>query len=225
MNNKGVTMVTVIVMIIVMLIIATVSIVAGNKIIVSSKEYKVEQELQSVKAAVLRKKSEVNMAGTLIPVGESYVGIKDPILKNDETGTLVATGWYLLDEENLEKLGVYDVSTRYIANYDYEEVLSTQDTDYIELYMVIEFMYEYIDMNSVAGEMLKNKSDADSSGKMVKNKDTGDLYGTGWYLLKKNTSGSTGDFPAKYSSYINHDYLINFNTAKYVKVTSDFEEI
>ena len=56
MNNKGVTMVTVIVMIIVMLIIATVSIVAGNKIIVSSKEYKVEQELQSVKAEVLRKK-------------------------------------------------------------------------------------------------------------------------------------------------------------------------
>lgn len=219
MNNKGVTMVTVIVMIIVMLIIATVSIVAGNKIIVSSKEYKVEQELQSVKAAVLRKKTEVNMAGTLIPNGESYVGIKDPILKSDESGTLVATGWYLLEEENLEKLGVHDASSRYIANYDYEEVLSTKDTDYIESYMVIEFMHEYINMDLVAGEMLKNKSDVDTSAKMVKNKDTGELYGTDWYLVKKE------NFTGKYSTYITHDYLINFNTAKYVKVTSAFEEI
>ena len=27
-----------------------------------------------------------------------------------------------IEEENLEKLGVHDASSRYIANYDYEEV-------------------------------------------------------------------------------------------------------
>ena len=99
MNNKGITMVTVVVMIIVMLIIATVSIVAGNKAILEAKEYKLEQELQSVQAAVSRKKTEVNMAGSLIPIGEAYVGIKDPVLKSTGTDTIVATDWYLLDRE------------------------------------------------------------------------------------------------------------------------------
>ena len=157
-NNKGVTIVTVIVMIIVMLLIATVSIVAGNKIIVNSNELKAEQELQSVKSAVLRKKSEVNMAGSLIPIGEAYIGIKDPILKSDDSGTIKATNWYLLDETNLEKLGIYDSTSRYIVNYDYEQVLSTKNKEYIEEYMLIECIQKYIANNSVVGLELKNKT-------------------------------------------------------------------
>lgn len=223
MNNRGITMVTVVVIIIVMLLIATVSIVAGNKVIVESKQYKLEQEYQSVKAAVSRKKTEVNMAGSLIPIGESYVGIKDPILESDGSDTIVATDWYLLDRENLEKLGVYETDYRYIVNYDYEQVISTQNTNYLEEYMVSQSMIEYIKSGTTAGVELKNKI-TDSSAKMVRNNETGDVYGDNWYIVRKSATGTNG-FPAKYSSYIKHDYLINYEMAQYVMMDSNFEEI
>lgn len=218
MNNKGITMVTVVVMIIVMLIIATVSIVAGNKLIIESKEYEKEQEYHSVKEAVLRKKSEVNMAGSLIPIGESYVGIKDPILKSDDSTTITATGWYLLDNTNLEKLGIFDASSRYVVNYDYEEVVATDDEEYIEKYMLIECIHEIINAGTVRGTQLKNKT-TDSSAKMVRNTETGDVYGDGWYIV------SVADLPSKYKTYIDSDYLVNYETAQYVKMDSNFEQI
>lgn len=225
MNKKGITMVTVVVMIIIMLIIATVSIIAGNEIIVNSNQYKIEQEIQSVKAAVLRKKAEVNMAGTLVPIGESYVGQVDPILKSEAAETISAIGWYLLDEESLEKLGVYDATSRYLVNYNYEAVIPTKNTDYIEEYMVVESLHNFIAQSTYPGTALKNKIGADTSGKMMKNKKTGDVYGTGWYILTKGTDGSTGDFQAEYAPYIQNDYLFNFETARYIKITSSFEEV
>lgn len=223
-SNKGVTMVTVVVMIIVMLIIATVSIVAGNKIIINSNELKEEQQLQSVKAAILRKKTEVNMSGTLTPIGETYVGLIDPILSSTEDETIIATNWYLLDEDSLEKLGVYDVTTRYLVNYDYEEVLSTKDEDYIEKFMVIECINEYIKQDSFTGTALADKNSGDSSV-MMKNTETDELFGDGWYVLKAEADGVITDFPVKYSKYIKNDYLVNFDSAQYIKITKDFEEI
>lgn len=225
MNKKGITLVTVVVMIIVMIIIATVSIVAGNKIIVSSNEYKIEQEIESVKAAVLRKKAEVNMAGNLIPTGESYIGVADPILKSDGSDTIVATGWYYLDKENLEKLGVYDTTTRFIVNYDYEAVLSLESKDYLEEYIIIELMYDYIEKDSCAGTALKNKTATDTSGLMIRDNESGTVYGTNWYLLKKGTDSISGDFIQKYSTYITKDYLINFKTAEYVKIDFNYSEL
>lgn len=219
MNNKGVTMVTVVVMIIVMLIIATVSIVAGNKLIVNSNEYKTEQEMQSVKAAILRRKSEVNMSGTLKPIGATYAGTVNPVLSSDDGETITATGWYLLDENNLEQLGVYDVTSRYLVNYDYEVVLQTKNDEYLEEYMVVEFIQEFIKNNAATGTQLKNKTTNDESGKMIKNNKTNETFGTGWYVVAQS------DFTAKYSKYIENDYLINYGTAKYVKMDSSFVEM
>jgi len=56
---------------------------------------------------------------------------------------------------------------------------------------------------------------------MVINKETGELFGTGWYLLKKDAN----DYLSKYSEHIESDYLVKFSTAEYVRVTPDFEEI
>ena len=163
------------------------------------------------------------MSGTLVPLGEKYVGIGNPILRSDGTDTIVAKGWYLLEEENLEKLGVYDVTNRYLVNYDYEVVLSLQNEDYLEEYMVVEFMHKCIEDETFVGTELTNKDS--SGGLMVKNKQTGELYGTGWYLLKKDDTGVVGDFPTEYSSEIKHDYLINFKTNQYVKMDTNFEQI
>lgn len=219
MNQKGITMATVVVMIIIMIIIATVSIVAGNRIIVNSKEYKEMQEIESVKSAVLRKKTEVNMAGSLLPIGESYVGIVDPIIKSDSTDTVVAKNWYLLDEESLEKLGIHDASSRYLVNYDYEVVLSTTNPDYFEEYMVSEFLHELIEAKSVVGTPLENKKSSGDGLPMVKNKKENEVFGTGWYLLRKE------DFSDEYKDVIAHSYLVHYERAEYVKITSDFEGI
>lgn len=219
MNQKGVTLATVIVMIIIMLIIATVSIVAGNRLIVNSKEYKEEQEIQSVKAAVSRKKTEVNMAGVLVPNGEAYVGAIDPIIKSDAEGTIVAKGWYLLDEESLLKLGISDASSRFIVNYEYEAVLATKNPDYIEEYMVIEYLHELMDAGTTAGTALGNKTTEGDAAKMVRNTEKNEVFGAGWYLLKK------ADFPDNYASYIKHSYLLQIERGQYQKVTSDFEGI
>jgi len=222
MNNKGVTLVTVVVMIIVMILIATVSIVTGNKIIVSSNEYKIEQEIESVKAAVLRKKAEINMAGNLIPNGESYIGVADPVLKSDGTDTIVASGWYYLDKENLEKLGVYDTTTRFIVNYDYEAVLSLESQDYLEEYVFIESMYDLIDNETYVGEALKNKTATDTSGLMIRNNDTGTVYGTGWYLLRKDSGEISGD---NYTTYVKKVYLFNYENKEYIRMDFNYSEL
>lgn len=219
-NNKGVTLATVVVTIIVMLIVATVSIVAGNKLILSSNEYAESQEYESVVAAVRRKKTEVGMAGSLIPIGESYVGVIDPIIKSDSEGTVIATGWYLLDEVALEKLGVHDVSSRYLVNYDYVEVLSTTNPDYIEEYMVIEFLHHTAETERI-GTPLKNKKSGDTSGKMVSLDEKGELFGTGWYLIT-GTKDGTNEFPEKYASYIRNSYLVNYEKEEYVKLNKAY---
>lgn len=218
MNNKGITLITVVVMIIVMIIIAAASILAGNKLIVNSSEYKKEQEIQSVREAVSRKKTEVGLQGTFTPVGEGYVGEKNPILISDENGTVEATDWYLLDTTALEKLGVYEVNTKFLANYDYEIVLSTENPYHIEEYFVITAIHYYKDQGSVVGEMLNNKTSDNPNVKMVEDS-KGNLYGTGWYIVDK------GDFPTEYANYINNKYLVNFNTCEYVIYGSDFSEV
>jgi len=223
MNQKGITMATVVVMIIIMIIIATVSIVAGNRVIVNSKDYQDEQEIASVKAAVLRKKTEVNMAGTLVPLGEAYVGIINPIVKADDTGSVVANGWYLLDEENLERLGIHDASTRFLVHYDYEVVIPMKSEDYLEEYMIVEFLHDLIDSETTAGIPLQDKSGdgmgSDTTSPMVKNKEKNEYFGTGWYLIKKE------HLPANYAKHIDHSYLLQIDRAQYVQVTSDFEGV
>lgn len=216
MNQKGVTLATVIVMIIIMIIIATVSIVAGNRLIVNSNEYKESQEIESVKAAVLRKKTEVNMAGSLVPIGESYIGIVNPVIKSDDDETIIAEGWYLLDEESLEKLGIHDVSSRFLVNYDYEVVIPTKEGKYIEEYMVAKYLHELIDSETVTGIALKDKVSGDIS--IVIDNEEQEVYGTGWYLIREEA------FPEEYKEYIKNDYLFQFKRGEYIKMTPDFEE-
>jgi hypothetical protein len=109
MNNKGITLITVTVIIIVMIIIATTSIIAGNKLIVNSKEYVDSQLVENVIEAVKRKKAEVNMEGSITPIGVGYPGKVNPVIGN---GEVEANGWYQVDEDDLKKLGVTETNER-----------------------------------------------------------------------------------------------------------------
>lgn len=231
MSNKGISLVSVIVIIIVMIIIATISIVAGNKLIFETKELKDNQTIESIKEAMNRLNSEINSSGTITPKGENYIGRASPAVG---TGEERAYGWYLLDEEELTKLGIKEQKGRYLVNYEYNEVLDMNEAGYYERYNVINFMHDQItEMNEAKkngtsftcfGFALQNKSDENDGKVMYKNFNSArqtEMYGTGWYYINPETN----ILPEKYQGKITNEYLINYELAKYVKVTKSFERI
>ncbi|MBR6253499.1 MAG: hypothetical protein IKR04_06670 [Clostridia bacterium] len=228
MNNKGISLVTVIVIIIVMIIIATVSIIAGNKLILDTKNYTDSQTIEGIKEAIDRVQNEIVNSGTLTPKGEKYIGRYSPAVGN---GDVKAEGWYLLDESALKELGFPSQKGRFLVNYEKSEVLDMSDPTYFEKYNIVTFLYEqrdekdYAKANSYSftyiGEALEDIG-SDGSGLMYKffndAKQT-ELFGTGWYLVNPS------DLPEKYAPHVTNSYLINYDRALYVMVTSYFERI
>ena len=229
MNNKGISLVTVIVIIIVMIIIATISIISGNKLIFETKELKDNQNIEGIKEAISRVQKEVSNSGTLTPKGEILIGRYSPAVGNGETQ---AIGWYLLDEEALKELGTPIDNGRFLVHYDRNEVLDMSDPLYYEQYNVVEMIYDSRDEKVNAannnyeynypGEALGNISTS-GDGKIMYRffndaKQT-ELYGEGWYYV------TSADVPVKYVGKINNDYLVDYENAKYVLVTSQFERI
>ncbi len=229
MNNKGITLVTVAVMIIVIIIIATTSIVAGNRLLFNSRELVDAQMLESVREAAIRRKNEIDMQGTITPLGETYPGQLSPYIAD---GAFEAVGWFLLNEEALDDLGVKKAKERYLVNYKKSTVLSMADNEYVEKYLVYVFMDKIMDKRKTnailgyPGEELQNSTAIDS-GKMYvdrSGKNGIETYGTGWYKLSKEemilelTDSFTG---VNLSNFMKNDYLINFDDYKFVKFTSN----
>ena len=227
MNNKGISLVTVIVIIIVMIIIATISIIAGNKLILDSKNLTDAASIESIKEAVNRLQKEAASSGIYTPKGESFVGKYSPAIGN---GDIQAVGWYLLAEDDLLELGVRNNKGRYLVNYQKSEVLDMSDSTYVEKYNIVEFMYEQRDNKATEDEngneyeyvglKLTNKSSSGDGNiiyKLYNDTKQTEVFGTGWYYVSKE------DLPEEYANYVTNSYLINYDNAKYVMVTSYFE--
>lgn len=122
-NNKGVTLISILVVLIAIIILTSVAIVAGNSLIKESREQIDEQEYETVLNAIRIKKTEVNVSGKLTPAGASYIGIKNPIIDNAGTPIYAGDDWYLLEESHLRELGVEGDKKAYIVNYKDEIVL------------------------------------------------------------------------------------------------------
>ena len=107
-NNKGVTLLSIIIILIVIIIIASVGIISGSNLLVESKEHIDEQEYTTVLEAIRRKKAEISTSGILLPAGETYAGVQNPVIGRDESGAEQYAGkdWYLLEESHLKELGV-----------------------------------------------------------------------------------------------------------------------
>ncbi len=220
MNNKGVSLITVTVIIIVMIIIATTSILAGNKLIVSSKEYVDRQLVENVIEAVKRRKSESKMEGSITPIGVGYPGKANPVIGN---GQVEAIGWYQADEDDLKKLGVTETNERMLINYDYEEVLPMRDPKYLEKYEVSTILHKIkndYDNNNIVkylGEELHNYSTPTGNGKMYVNSKTGEAFGDGWYYLSY-TSISLSEYESALTSASN-------DMSDYSKCLNEYSEI
>ena len=236
-NNKGVTLITVVVIIIVIIIIATVSVVAGNKLVLNTRSLTDEQIIESVRESVSRKKIEVNAQGSISPKGGKYPGKMDPLLGD---GSIRAEGWYVLDDPELIEIGVKDISGRFLVNYEYNEVINMGREDYLEKYLVCTFLHDLLEEKvfdpsvQYIGEKLQNKVSGDVSGdgrhKMYVDvtKTAPDYYGTGWYvvtpqqIIDKLSTKYTG---TNLSDIVENKYLINYKNAKYVMITLKFSEI
>lgn len=132
-NNSGVTLVSIVIILIVMIIIASIGVISGNNLIVESKEQVEEQEYTAVLDAVRRKKTEVSTGGILLPGGDKYIGIQNPVVGRDADGKeqMAGNDWYLLEEAHLIELGIEADKKNYVVNYELEVVLPI-DADYEE---------------------------------------------------------------------------------------------
>ena len=223
MNNKGISLVTVVVIIIVMIIIASVSIIAGNKLIVETKELANFQTIETIREAINRLYEDHINSGMITPKGEGLIGRYSPAIGN---GDIQAVGWYLLDEDALTELGI-NQKGKFLINYKYSAVLDMSDSSYVEEYNVIEFMYNQRKLmeNAIkdgttnsfeyAGEELNN----DTRVYVHKSETQTDVYGLGWYYVEPS------DMTEEYKTNVKGNYLINYDDAKYVRVDSAFERI
>jgi len=221
MSNRGITLLAVTVIIIVMIILATTGIVAGNKLILNSKELTESQIIENVREAVVRKKAEYQMQGTITPIGVGFPGKANPSIGD---GTVVAEGWYQLDEEELKQLGVNETNERMLINYEYEEVLPMRSPNYFERYEVITFLRKVAadvastkgssNPKTYIGEKLTNLT---AHGTMYVNEETGEAFGNDWYYVKpENYSGDYADF----QKYIKHPYVVNYRNGNYEEATN-----
>lgn len=120
-NEKGVTLVALIISIIILLILAGVSITIGSFSIDNYKNKTLESEIRMVQTAVMSQY-------------EKFIAIKDASLlvgeQCSESGDINATTkeYNLLEPEDLEKIGMENPKDTYIVNYKTGEVINKTST-------------------------------------------------------------------------------------------------
>ena len=134
-NEKGVTIVALIVTIIVLLIIAGITIGNGMEGAEVAVDNKLLTELNMVQHAVLQRYTKVSLTKQDVPGDkiESYSNIVVEELKNEIKLKIAETDYtnldkyeyyYKLNSEHLKDLGVTNTTDTYIVNYSTGEVIN-----------------------------------------------------------------------------------------------------
>lgn len=122
-KNAGVTIVSMLVIIIVLVLLAGVTIFGGVEILNNSKESQKDENLSAVKTVVNNISTKLNVSGVLTP-GDTKLYGEDAfsLLGKEEL-----KGWYVLDKEDLEELGITYLDENYLVNYKENRVVSMTD--------------------------------------------------------------------------------------------------
>ena len=120
-DNKGVTLVTMVMVIIVITIIASVSIIGGTEIIKNARESKAKENLTAVKAFVNSIYVKQNTSGVFTPANSNYYGTPAFGIVSGDADIL--NGWYLIDEDDLKEMGIEYVDENYLVNYKANRVV------------------------------------------------------------------------------------------------------
>ncbi len=123
-NNKGVTIVNMLIVIIVIIIISGVTITGGLQILNNSKNSKKEENLSAVKTAVNNISMQLNLAGTLTPANTKLYGVPASSVYKDEANL---EGWYLIEQADIEEMGIEYIDENYLVNYNENKVILLSD--------------------------------------------------------------------------------------------------
>ena len=143
-NEKGITIVALVIIIIILIILAGVSITLGGDVIKSAKLQSINTNMLLIqaKAKVIFEESNFNKDETLLK------GTKvSQITENQEVLKLISESIiedvensYVLSQEDLDEIGLYniDIEDGYIVNYQTEEIIyvkgfKLKDTTYYKL--------------------------------------------------------------------------------------------
>ncbi|MBQ6860455.1 MAG: hypothetical protein IJO08_02270 [Clostridia bacterium] len=139
-NQRGVTLVTVVIMVVIMAIIATVSITGGVSVIHNAQDQVKERNLTDVKVIVSREAAKFGTSGVLTPVNIKYYGLENVELagtKYNDDGTTedviqkIGEDWYFLDEDSLVEMGIEFAEETYVVNYRYNIVIPLSSVENI----------------------------------------------------------------------------------------------
>lgn len=150
-NNKGISLITLIVTIVVLIILASVSIYFGYEHNLNKATFtKIYTEMKEVSEAVKERALENRIDNIAYP----YVGTK---LTEDNTlevnGVIYGEGYYLLTPEDMSKgLGLTNVTREYVVNYSNGEVVSKK-----AIYLNEKSLYTLDELirNELEGELLE----------------------------------------------------------------------
>ena len=139
-KQKGITLITVIIMVIIIGVIASISMVSSRIILDESKEEVLTKNRFLVEAAVSKYSAKAATSGTLSPANYELPGVKNPTFEYigvDDTGAEireqrnVGENWYLLLSEHLESMGITYVEENYLVNYKKNIVIPLSGTESI----------------------------------------------------------------------------------------------
>lgn len=144
-NNKGITLIALVITIVVLLIIASISIVGGIEGAETAAENKLLTELDMVQHAVLERYTKVCITKEIVPGSPiDYEEMKNELTEYSESpkeSTYTITDvnnvqsnqqndigtyqyYYRLDSNALKELGITNTKDTYIVNYSTGEVLN-----------------------------------------------------------------------------------------------------
>ena len=129
-NNDGITLISVLIILVVIFIIASIAITGGLSILNNSKDSNREENLAAVKAAVNKVSTKNSVSGVFREATAEVYG--KPANSVFSSGDYAQDGWYILEKEDLEELGVAYVNETYIVNFKENKVYALEDfSDYI----------------------------------------------------------------------------------------------
>jgi Tfp pilus assembly protein PilE len=129
-NEKGITLVALVITIIVLLILVSVSISAGKSSIKEASDDTQFTELKEVQTAIAEKKMKEDLlsSGDFNLPGTKATQEQLESIVNELNANAELTGdFYILDTEDLKELGITNTTDEFIVNYEtYEVINATQ---------------------------------------------------------------------------------------------------
>ena len=139
-KNQGMTLVSVVIMIVILAIIATLSIITTTKTVKEAKEMQKQENLVIIQSMVNQVATKYQTSGYLTPADTKIYGkrLDDSIIATiceDEPGyydyRLVddekIEDWFILEQDDLEEMGVTYIDGAYFANYATGEVYTSEE--------------------------------------------------------------------------------------------------